>query len=194
MTKIKNKIKESFSKGFWMGTGFAAAFLTTSLLAIAVTLPKTWAAGDVLTAADINANFAALKTAIEGQTQAVSMSYIYLGVNTTNYLGIQATTTNSTESYTQSLFPKTVTVKNFRVKIIDSNLTAANTITLTVTKNGIATPLVITIPNNITAPIGTVITAPAGTSASYTSSDLFSIKIANPSTAGVYVMMDFELE
>lgn len=178
MIKITNKIKESFSKGFWTGTGFAVAVLATSLIAVAVTIPKTWKSGDVLTSADMNANFSALKTAVESQSQIVvvpnnSISSYY---SSPLYAGFSTVLAATAENNMQYTFNRPSVVKMLRATVsyvsLSPNAPNMDTI-ITVRKNGVDTLLTLTIPS--TAVVGNIFTSPVGTIATFNASDLFSI-------------------
>lgn len=61
-------MKGSNLKSFVLG----AALVATGLWAAAVTIPNTFSAGEVLSAAKLNANFAAIKTAIDALESAIT--------------------------------------------------------------------------------------------------------------------------
>ncbi|WP_299427505.1 hypothetical protein [uncultured Meiothermus sp.] len=61
-------MKGSNLKFFFLGV----ALVATGLWAMAVTIPNTFSAGEVLSAAKINANFAALKTAVDALEATVT--------------------------------------------------------------------------------------------------------------------------
>lgn len=191
MTKITQKIKDAFSKGFFMGTGFAVAVLTTSLIAVVVTLPKTWTSGEVLTSTDLNANFAELKAKIESiqpASQVVSMPNIIMP-STTGYLGMQLTgSPNPSEPSIQSPFPRTVVIKNLRARV--RNLVTIAT-TITVRINGANSPVSLSIPAN--AAIDTTYLSPSGSSQTFTPNDLFSIGVNVAAGTGA-ISLDFEIQ
>ena len=69
---------QDFAKGIRIGIGFLFAIGTAGIFAVAVTGTfNTFSSGGVMKAADINANFASLKTAIEGIPTQQSMRLIY---------------------------------------------------------------------------------------------------------------------
>ena len=83
--KIKERISQllirytqDFAKGIRIAIGFLFTIGTAGLLAVAVTGTfNTFSSGGVMKAADINANFASLKAAIEGIPTQQSMRLIY---------------------------------------------------------------------------------------------------------------------
>ena len=58
--------RQYFTKGFGFGTGLMAVLFTAGLLAVAVNSLTTFTSGTLVKASEVNANFAALKAAIEG--------------------------------------------------------------------------------------------------------------------------------
>ena len=69
---------QDFAKGIRIGIGFLFAIGTAGIFAVAVTGTfNTFSSGGVMKAADINANFASLKAAIEGIPTQQSMRLIY---------------------------------------------------------------------------------------------------------------------
>jgi hypothetical protein len=61
-------MKGSSLKSFVLG----AALVATGLWAAAVTIPNSFSAGEVLSAAKLNANFAAIKTAVDALEAAIT--------------------------------------------------------------------------------------------------------------------------
>ncbi|MBP6740182.1 MAG: hypothetical protein KA146_09325 [Leptospiraceae bacterium] len=69
---------QDITKGFRIGIGIVLALTTAGIFAVAVTGTfNTFTSGSVLKAADINANFASLKAAIEGIPTQKAMRLIY---------------------------------------------------------------------------------------------------------------------
>ena len=69
---------QDFAKGIRIGIGFLFIIGTAGIFAVAVTGTfNTFSSGGVMKAADINANFASLKAAIEGIPTQQSMRLIY---------------------------------------------------------------------------------------------------------------------
>ena len=63
---MRDLFRQYFTKGFGFGAGFIAVLFTAGLLAVAVSTITTFTTGTPAKASEVNANFAALKTAIEG--------------------------------------------------------------------------------------------------------------------------------
>jgi hypothetical protein len=63
---MREIFRQYFTKGFGFGAGFIAVLFTAGLLAVAVSTMTTFTTGTPAKASEVNANFAALKTAIEG--------------------------------------------------------------------------------------------------------------------------------
>ncbi len=69
---------QDITKGFRIGIGIVLALTTAGIFAVAVSGTfNTFSSGSVMKSADINANFASLKTAIEGIPTQPSMRLIY---------------------------------------------------------------------------------------------------------------------
>ncbi len=69
---------QDLAKGFRIGIGFLLAITTAGIFAVAVSGTfNTFTSGNVMKASDINANFASLKTAIEGIPTQKAMRLIY---------------------------------------------------------------------------------------------------------------------
>ena len=72
------KILQDITKGFRIGIGIILALTTAGIFAVAITGTfNTFSSGSVMKSADINANFASLKAAIEGIPTQKSMRLIY---------------------------------------------------------------------------------------------------------------------
>jgi hypothetical protein len=63
---MREIFRQYFTKGFGFGAGFIAVLFTAGLLAVAVSTLTTFTTGTPAKASEVNANFAALKSAIEG--------------------------------------------------------------------------------------------------------------------------------
>ncbi|MCB1173614.1 MAG: hypothetical protein KDK39_08620 [Leptospiraceae bacterium] len=88
MKRILQELPVWFSKGFFVGLGFAFAISITSLLAVTISgTINTFASGDVVSASKINENFSSLESAIKG---------IPLGT----YCGSSSASTGNAGSYT----------------------------------------------------------------------------------------------
>jgi hypothetical protein len=69
---------QDITKGFRIGIGIVLALTTAGIFAVAVSGTfNTFSSGSVMKSADINANFASLKTAIEGIPTQKAMRLIY---------------------------------------------------------------------------------------------------------------------
>ncbi len=69
---------QDLAKGFRIGVGFLLAITTAGIFGVAVSGTfNTFSSGGLMKSADINANFASLKTAIEGIPTQQSMRLIY---------------------------------------------------------------------------------------------------------------------
>ncbi len=79
--KLRNGLMlflQDITKGFRIGIGIVLALATAGIFAVAVTGTfNTFSSGSVMKSADINANFASLKTAIEGIPTQKAMRLIY---------------------------------------------------------------------------------------------------------------------
>ncbi len=74
----RSQIKHRLTKNFLAGFAIALGLIAGGLLAVAVTGTfNTFTSGNVMKASDINANFASLKTAIEGIPTQKAMRLIY---------------------------------------------------------------------------------------------------------------------
>jgi hypothetical protein len=72
------KILQDITKGFRIGIGIILALTTAGIFAVAVTGTfNTFSSGSVMKSADINANFASLKAAIEGIPTEKAMRLIH---------------------------------------------------------------------------------------------------------------------
>lgn len=85
---MRDLFRQYFTKGFGFGTGLVAILFTAGLLAVAVSTLTTFTTGTPAKASEVNANFAALKTAIEGIPSEKAWRLIAetdITTNTTSY-------------------------------------------------------------------------------------------------------------
>jgi hypothetical protein len=74
---MRDLFRQYFTKGFGFGAGLVTMLLTAGLLAVAVSTLTTFTTGTPAKASEVNANFAAIKTAIEGIPSEKAMRLIY---------------------------------------------------------------------------------------------------------------------
>lgn len=148
MVKFTQKIKDAFSKGFFMGTGFAVAVLTTSLLAVAIT---TFNAGDVLTATRLNELVNQLNTnttditALQGKGQIVVIPiFTITGPNATEYYGFQDGVAGLSLSSKQYAFSRNAVISNLKVLCSSNSINFA--VTLVINNTGTNSSVSVTIP------------------------------------------------
>jgi hypothetical protein len=134
---------------FFKGVAFFVGFALTSAFAITVTGLKTWNTGDVVTAADLNGNTQALKTAVESASQiatVVTPSSISAGFAYSPFLvGYTRTVENG------SAITRAATVKNASLFIYANS--SSSTCTITLRKNSADTAIQFTVPANNTTQI-----------------------------------------
>jgi hypothetical protein len=91
---MREIFRQYFTKGFGFGAGFIAVLFTAGLLAVAVSTMTTFTTGTPAKASEVNANFAALKTAIEGIPSEKAMRLIYVTDITTAVTSLNITGLN----------------------------------------------------------------------------------------------------
>ena len=81
---MKISSKKRFSKGWFTGVVLGVASSAAVVYATVVTIPNTFAPDTTISSADVNANFTAVKTAVDENDGRVTTNVAGIATNATN--------------------------------------------------------------------------------------------------------------